>query len=191
MTLDELKKGWGVLNERLSQNEVVNQRIIKEMILRKTNSAYDAIYQTNKWGLIATFFIGALMLPLAKTFGMPIYRETFIALETFILLGFLYEGYMFHVLSRFNLHTMKVDEMMHSILKYKKMYIENQRYGKLAILLIVLICMGLQRAFTLPVIVATILFTLVSIFMMYVQDKRHRQHLQEIEKGLEELKDFE
>ena len=100
MTLDELKKGWDVLNEHLSQNEVINQGIIKEMILRKTNSAYDTIYQSNKWGLVITFLIGTFMLPFAKIQGMPIYWETFIFLESFLLLGFIYGGYMFHLLSR-------------------------------------------------------------------------------------------
>ncbi|MBR6539109.1 MAG: hypothetical protein IKT76_04545, partial [Bacteroides sp.] len=76
MNLDELKKGWGVLNERLSQNEVVSQRIIKEMILCKTNSAYDNIYRASKWSLMVIFFAG-LLLPFAKMQGMPIYRETF------------------------------------------------------------------------------------------------------------------
>lgn len=191
MTLDELKKGWGILNERLSQNEVVNQRIIKEMILRKTNSAYDAIYQTNKRGLIATFLIGTFILPFCKMQGMPIYKETFITLEVFILLGFIYEAYMFYILSRFNLHTMKVDEVMRSVLKYKKMYIRNQCYGKFVVLFIVLICMILQQAFILPVIIATILCTFISLFLMLTQDKRQRQLLHEIEKGLRELKEFE
>mgnify|MGYP003391700168 FL=1 len=93
MTLDELKKGWDVLNERLSQNEVINQRIIKEMILRKTNSAYDTIYQSNKRGLVITFLIGTFMLPFAKIQGMPIFGETFIFLESFLLLGFIYEAF--------------------------------------------------------------------------------------------------
>ena len=116
MNLDELKKGWGVLNERLSQNEVVSQRIIKEMILCKTNSAYDNIYRASKWSLMVIFFAG-LLLPFAKMQGMPIYRETFIAMEAFIFLGFLFEGYLFYLLSRFNLNTMKVDEAMRSNLK--------------------------------------------------------------------------
>ncbi len=191
MTLDEFKKGWDVLNECLSHNEVINQRIIKEMILRKTNSAYDTIYQSNKWGLVVTFLIGTFMLPFAKIQGMPIYWETFIFLESFLLLGFIYGGYMFHLLSRFNLHTMKVDEAMRLVLKYKKMYFRNQRYGKFIVLLIVLICMVLQQAFTLPTIAATILCTLISIFLMSIQNKRYQQHLHDIEEGLNELQEFE
>ena len=191
MNLDELKKGWGVLNERLSQNEVVSQRIIKEMILSKTNSAYDNIYRASKWSLMVIFLLGGLLLPFAKMQGMPIYRETFIAMETFIFLGFLFEGYMFYLLSRFNLNTMKVDEAMRSMLKYKKMYINNQRCAKYGALLIIIVCMGLQNAFTPLVIALTILFTLIAFFLGYTQDKRLRQSLQEIEDGLRELKEYE
>ncbi len=191
MNLDELKKGWGVLNERLSQNEVVSQRIIKEMILCKTNSAYDNIYRASKWSLMVIFLLGGLLLPFAKMQGMPIYRETFIAMETFIFLGFLFEGYMFYLLSRFNLNTMKVDEAMRSMLKYKKMYINNQRCAKYGALLIIIVCMGLQNAFTPLVIALTILFTLIAFFLGYTQDKRLRQSLQEIEDGLRELKEYE
>lgn len=191
MNLDELKKGWSVLNERLSQNEVVSQRIIKEMILRKTNAAYDSIYRASKWSLMVIFLLGGLLLPFAKMQGMPIYRETFIAMETFIFLGFLFEGYMFYLLSRFNLNTMKVDEAMRSMLKYKKMYINNQRCAKYGALLIIIVCMGLQNAFTPLVIALTILFTLIAFFLGYTQDKRLRQSLQEIEDGLRELKEYE
>lgn len=191
MNLDELKKGWGVLNERLSQNEVISQRIIKEMILRKTNAAYDSIYRASKWSLMVIFLLGGLLLPFAKMQGMPIYRETFIAMETFIFLGFFFEGYMFYLLSRFNLNTMKVDEAMRSMLKYKKMYINNQRCAKYGALLIIIVCMGLQNAFTPLVIALTILFTLIAFFLGYTQDKRLRQSLQEIEDGLRELKEYE
>lgn len=191
MNLDELKKGWGVLNERLSQNEVISQRIIKEMILRKTNAAYDSIYRASKWSLMVIFLLGGLMLPFAKMQGMPIYRETFIAMETFIFLGFLFEGYMFYLLSRFNLNTMKVDEAMRSMLKYKKMYINNQRCAKYGALLIIIVCMGLQNAFTPVVIIPTILAIVIAFFLGYAQDKRLRQSLQEIEDGLRELKEYE
>ena len=191
MNLDELKKGWGVLNERLSQNEVISQRIIKEMILRKANAAYDSIYRASKWSLMVIFLLGGLLLPFAKMQGMPIYRETFIAMETFIFLGFLFEGYMFYLLSRFNLNTMKVDEAMRSMLKYKKMYINNQRCAKYGALLIIIVCMGLQNAFTPLVIALTILFTLIAFFLGYTQDKRLRQSLQEIEDGLRALKEYE
>ena len=43
MELEELKAGWNVLNERLAQNEILNKRIIKEMIINRTQSAYERL----------------------------------------------------------------------------------------------------------------------------------------------------
>ena len=40
MNLDEMKNSWNVLNERLEQNEILNKRIIEEMVASKTKSAY-------------------------------------------------------------------------------------------------------------------------------------------------------
>ena len=51
--------------------------------------------------------------------------------------------------------------------------------------------MVLQQAFTLPTIAATILCTLISIFLMSIQNKRYQQHLHDIEEGLSELQEFE
>ena len=39
MNLDEMKNSWNVLNERLEQNEILNKRIIEEMVASKTKSA--------------------------------------------------------------------------------------------------------------------------------------------------------
>lgn len=44
MDMEEMKKGWMVLNERLSQNEILNRRIIKEMLTTRTQTAYEQIY---------------------------------------------------------------------------------------------------------------------------------------------------
>ena len=86
---------------------------------------------------------------------------------------------------------MKVDEAMRSMLKYKKMYINNQRCAKYGALLIIIVCMGLQNAFTPVVIIPTILAIIIAFFLGYAQDKRLRQSLQEIEDGLRELKEYE
>ena len=56
MELEELKAGWNVLNERLAQNEILNKRIIKDMIVTRTNSALSRLKWMN-WGGIVLVFI--------------------------------------------------------------------------------------------------------------------------------------
>ena len=43
MELDELKNTWMVLNNRLQMNEVLNDRIIEEMLQSKTNKALKSL----------------------------------------------------------------------------------------------------------------------------------------------------
>ncbi|MBO4985243.1 MAG: hypothetical protein J6C87_06325 [Bacteroides sp.] len=187
MNLEEMKQGWNVLNNRLAQNEIVNQRIIKEMIMRKTESAHDILYRQNLRGVIITFLIGAFVLPFGKLQGMPITREAFLVLETYIFLGLLYQGYMFYLLSRFNLQTMNPDTILRNILKYKKLSLDDRRYGIPSMLLIVVICFLLQQAFNVYAIIATVVCLLLGISLIYMQNKRQDRKLKEIEEGLKEL----
>ncbi len=55
MELEELKAGWNVLNERLAQNEILNKRIIKDMIVTRTNSALSRLKWMNWGGIILVF----------------------------------------------------------------------------------------------------------------------------------------
>lgn len=187
MNLEEMKQGWNILNNRLAQNEIVNQRIIKEMIMRKTESAHDILYRQNLRGVVITFLIGTFVLPFGKLQGMPITREAFLVLETYIFIGLLYQGYMFYLLSRFNLQTMNPDTILHNILKYKKLSLDDRRYGIPSMLLIVVICFLLQQAFNVYAIIATVVCLLLGIFLVCMQNKRQDRKLKEIEEGLMEL----
>ena len=63
MELEELRASWNVLNERLAENEIVNQRIVKEMISQKTKSAFDKIYRMSIYNLFVIFFMITLVFP--------------------------------------------------------------------------------------------------------------------------------
>lgn len=52
MELDELKSTWNALNERLRKNELLNDRIIKEMITRKASSAWNRLIKWEQMGLV-------------------------------------------------------------------------------------------------------------------------------------------
>ena len=52
MELEELKAGWSILNEQLAKSEMLNKRIIKEMITNRTQSAYERLFRFDLFGLI-------------------------------------------------------------------------------------------------------------------------------------------
>ena len=63
MNLDEMKNSWNVLNERLEQNEILNKRIIEEMVASKTKAAYDSIYNQELRGLYILLLVALIVLP--------------------------------------------------------------------------------------------------------------------------------
>lgn len=64
MDMEEMKKGWMVLNERLSQNEILNRRIIKEMLTTRTQTAYEQIYNWEWRNFLSSCLLLQSLLPL-------------------------------------------------------------------------------------------------------------------------------
>ena len=60
MELEELKNSWNALDKRLAESEVVNLRIVKEMIAQKTKSAYDNIYKQNIFSLAVNIVVSGV-----------------------------------------------------------------------------------------------------------------------------------
>ena len=52
MELDDLKTKWNALDKRLAETEIVNMRMVKEMVSHKTKSAYDRIVGQNIYNLV-------------------------------------------------------------------------------------------------------------------------------------------
>ena len=63
MELEELRASWNAFDKRLAENEIINQRIVKEMISQKTKSALDKIFHLNIYNLFVIFFIMTLVFP--------------------------------------------------------------------------------------------------------------------------------
>ena len=57
MELEELKASWNALDKRLAETEIVNMRMVKEMIQQKTKSAYDHIVGHNVYNLVVCILI--------------------------------------------------------------------------------------------------------------------------------------
>ena len=54
MELEALKASWNKLDERLAATEIVNLRVVKEVIQQKTKSAYDGIMGQNIYNFVVT-----------------------------------------------------------------------------------------------------------------------------------------
>lgn len=67
MDLNEMKKSWQHLSERLRQQEIINQRILKEMIVQRTRTAHTRLIVSNLLGFMLVAAVLVAILTLGKT----------------------------------------------------------------------------------------------------------------------------
>ncbi len=191
MDLEKMKQNWDIISEQLAQQEITNNKIVKEIISQKTQSTYDKIYKRNVANLLNIVFGGILLAFINSMLDKKLEPITFIIIESYITIGFLYHLYLIFVMSRFNITTSKVNTLMKHVLKYQNLYLFNFRTGiPSAIILIALVFIA-NNSFSLITISATILFFLLAFIIGYIQHKRHSDLINEIKKDLHELRDFE
>ena len=192
MNLDEMKNSWNVLNERLEQNEILNKRIIEEMVASKTKSAYDCIYNQELRGLYIILLIALIVLPVNRFLGINMKLSSFILLETVMFLALLFQLAILYSLSKFKLNYMKVNELTRTVLKYRRFYSYNKKYGTILGLGSVIVFMILESRLTNPYAFLPVLAVMiVGCIYSYTKMKQHEQKIKEVEQGLAELKEFE
>lgn len=192
MELEELKAGWNVLNERLEQNEILNKRIIKDMITTRTLSAYERLFRFDLFGLILLPVL-CILLPFMDTFlnvGMkPI---SLMLLEGLLIIGFVTQIFLFSYLVRFNMDKMKICDLSRLVLKYKLWMKRNYTFGTILAVIVVIIFYFIQKGYLLPDAPQRLaLAFLLAFSMIYFGMRFYTKNIEILEKGLEELKEFE
>ena len=119
MELEELKNSWNALDKRLAESEVVNLRIVKEMIAQKTKSAYDNIYKQNIFSLAVNIVVSGVVASVIYA-STPITTISFGIIVVAALLGMIPLVRKITLLSGFDLENKKSNELSRLILKYKK-----------------------------------------------------------------------
>lgn len=192
MDLDEMKAGWNTLNELLARNEILNRRMIKEMITARTQSAYDIIYRCEWQQLLLTLFIGIILFVGYNLSDLPLKCSSFIFLETIMFIALLIGAFMIYTLSKFNLGRMKVNELTHIVLTYKKYYWYNKKYGSLIGLGGIVIFLFLENTHTnFHVLLTIFIMLIIGGVYSFTKIRKHAQKIKEVEQGLEELAEFE
>ena len=189
MELEELKQKWNKLDEQLSQREVYNKRVLKEMLKGKNQTHYDRMRKQAIFNLFASLFIPAVVIPLLHTKG--IFHDTsFYILEAVCMLGLLMVGIRLVFLSRFNIMN-GVHEQLRALVNYKREYLYEIVIGlPLAFLGICLTLFFENASSPVGIFFVALGFTCGAL-CGWVGWKKHQQTVWEIESNLTELKEFE
>lgn len=201
MELDELKAGWNVLNKRLAESEVVNLRIVKEMLSQKTKSAFEQIYRLNLNNFLVAFFIACLVFPWIYM-NTPISLASFVIVEVIVAIGLIRQIWKLTLLSKFDLEGKKTCELRSLTLHYKMICHREKFWVIIEVSLAMVafyiseLCFNSEVEYVFGArVLITLGLTLMTFALAYViglwQRRRHARQMQEIERGLDELKEFE
>ena len=192
MELEELKASWHVLNERLEKSEMLNKRIIKEMITGRTQSAYERLFKFDVLGL--ALVIGfCILLPVMKFVGgVGMKPLAFALLESVIIMGAISQIIIVSILTRFDMEKRKICELTKLTLRYRLWTKMSLLYGSVLAVVATFAFLFIERdllkgGWEMRLV---ILFLIASV-MIYYQMNFYRKNIHTIEKGLDELKEFE
>lgn len=201
MELETLKASWNALDKRLAETEIVNLRIVKEMIQQKTKSAYDGIVGQNIYSFVVNILIICVVFPYVYM-NTPISTISFAIVESVMAIGLIPMIWKLSLLSRFDMGSKSCNQLSRTVLCYKKICQKEKIWmiGAVCLAMVAFYISELgfntEAGYTLGtrllLPLGLSLFTLVvGYFFARWQLRRHAQQLQEIEQGLKELKEFE
>ena len=199
MELDALKASWNKLDERLAETEIVNLRVVKEMIQQKTKSAYEGIIGQNLYTLVVNFLIICVVFPYVYM-NTPIRTVSFAIVEGVMVIGMIPLIRKLMLLSKFDLDK-KSNELSGLVLNYKKICHSEKLWTTILVVAALISfyiselgfnpCYKFEVSRMLVVVGLTLVTFAVGLGIGIWQIRRHTQQLQEIERGLEELREFE
>lgn len=201
MELDELKTSWNALDKRLAEAELVNMRMVKEVVSLKTKSAYNGIVGLNTYTFVANLFIIGLVFPYVWT-NTPISTASFVIVEALMLIGLIPIVRKLLLLSKFDVAGKNISEQSRLVLKYKKAC-NDDPFWTIGVVTLGFVSfyiseLGFNTAVDYGfdnriwiVIALTILTLGIGFIIGLWQLRRQAQQMHEIEQGLEELREFE
>ncbi len=202
MELDELKTSWNALDKRLAETEIVNLRVVKEMIQQKTKSAYNGIVGQNLYFFVVNILIIGVLFPYIYM-NTPIRTISFAIVEAMMILGLIPIIWKLSLLSKFDMGGMSCNELSRLVLRYKQISHQQKYWGIAAVCLAMVAFYIIELGFNptagyafeanrVLIVIGLTLFTFAMAFVLGLwQRRRHAQQMQEIERGLEELREFE
>ena len=189
MDLQELKQKWNVLDERLSTSEVYNKRMLREMLQGKNQTHYDKLQRKAKFSFLYTLFIAAVLIPILHMQG--IFHETsFYILEAVCLLGALMVGCRLLLLSRLNVMN-GLQSQLRALVNYKRGYVYETVIGIPLAVFGICLTLYVEHATSPTGLFFVALGVMAGGVCGWMGWKKHQYTVQEIEKSLAELKEFD
>lgn len=196
-----MKTCWNTFDKRLAESELVNVRIVKELISQKTKTAFDRLSVLNLYTCVANLFVMEVVFPYVFM-NTPITITSFILVEAAMAIGLIPHVRKFAILSRFDINRKPLCELDRLILQYRKVRHREWLWTVVSISLAFTAFYVSELGFNqsvsyifgpkvLIVVVLTLLTLAIACIIGVWQKRLHARQMADIESGLRELAEFE
>ena len=197
MELDELKNTWTVLDEQLKKNEMLNKRIIQEMLHKKSSKSLNLLINTDFWSMLAQllaipFCIWLYNNPISKNNFFP--KILSVVLIVFIILASIWDCYkIFKYLFKIDF-TKIVKDNMQLVNKYA-IFIKYEKIVGYFVVFPVFYLLGILCYYELNATLSLWIFLVVvfisaTAVVYWAYKKIYDSNIQSIKKSLEELEEL-
>ena len=210
MELEELKRNWATLNERIEKVEMVNERLVKNMVELRTKSTFGRFFDQQRnilnYGIIFSLFFAIRYLFIYHR-GEEINPYILIIVFIPLISALCKRGVYSPLFTKMDLAKVTPQKALKSLIRYKKLYLLEHYSAYIIGILGTIAFVIWYIIFTYNTYNKYHLKTDIQIFLLVLSveiiamtfmiwkgikfKQKHLKDLKELEDGLQELKEYE
>lgn len=209
MELEELKRNWATLNERIEKVEMVNERLVKNMVELRTKSTFGRFFDQQRnilnYGIIFSLFFAIRYLFIYHR-GEEITPYILIIVFIPLVSALCKRGVYSPLFTKMDIAKVTPQKALKSLIRYKKLYLLEHYciyiigiLGTIAFVIWhIIFTYNTYHKYHLKMDIQMTIFVLsIEIIAMSIMlwkgnkfKKEHLKDLKELEDGLQELKEY-
>ena len=209
MELEELKRNWTALNERIEKVEMVNERLVKNMVELRTKSTFGRFFDQQRnmlnYGIIFSLFFAIRYLFIYHR-GEEINPYILIIVFIPLVSALCKRGVYSPLFTKMDIAKVTPQKALKSLIRYKKLYLLEHYciyiigiLGTIAFVIWhIIFTYNTYHKYHLKMDIQMTIFVLsIEIIAMSIMlwkgnkfKKEHLKDLKELEDGLQELKEY-
>ena len=209
MELEELKRNWATLNERIEKVEMVNERLVKNMVELRTKSTFGRFFDQQRnilnYGIIFSLFFAIRYLFIYHR-GEEINPYILIIVFIPLVSALCKRGVYSPLFTKMDLAKVTPQKALKNLIRYKKLYMLEHYciyiigiLGTIAFVIWhIIFTYNTYHKYHLKMDIQMTIFVLsIEIIAMSIMlwkgnkfKKEHMKDLKELEDGLRELKEY-
>lgn len=190
MELEELKQKWETLDRELTHREIYDKKILTELIRTRTDTLCDKLRKGAIYSLVVTLGIALVLVPLLRMKGIYGHEATFWMLEAVCVLGLAMAAVRLVILSRFD-PLSDPGLQLGNLVRYKRWRVYEMAIGAPLAIFAIVAALALDGVGSPLGVAGLVLGVVLGLASGWIGWKRHRITVQETERNLTELKEFE